>query len=231
MMKQLFFFTSIVFSTTSYNMLLDSFNPLLKSLRSKSLSRQEKQAAVRLFLNQGTTGLSFRDAKALQLTGAIFLPKKKSKTLIHDIVQCNHKEVLYVALTNGFSKYVNVYKDDNTPLYIAAKKGYSDLIPLLLKAKADVNAQNEQKKTALMGAVLCLQTHDPFIEPADVLNTIKVLKEAGADITIPDENQKTIENYIAEILTELEEHRKRTKFNEIFDLEETYQKISNLLKE
>ncbi len=63
-------------------------------------------------------------------------------------------------------------KDGDTPLMIAAFKGYHEIVGLLLAAGADKNSKNIKDWTALLGTA-----HYGYHE------VIKVLLAAGADVT------------------------------------------------
>ena len=54
------------------------------------------------------------------------------------------------ALVKSYRRAVNARdRRDNTPLHWAAKKGWSDILGVLIEAKADVNAVNSAKRTPL----------------------------------------------------------------------------------
>ena len=55
------------------------------------------------------------------------------------------------------------------------------------------------------------------------------LKQAGADTSIVDDNNKTVDNYLRNILERLEKSRQRTVRNEQGDLIHMYQSIRELL--
>ena len=75
---------------------------------------------------------------------------------------------------------------DDTLLMVASRKGYTEMMKLLIDSGADVNAKTIKGKTALMDAA--------FIGKAD---TVKLLLVMGADINAKDEEQNTALIYAA----------------------------------
>jgi len=83
----------------------------------------------------------------------------------------------------------------NQPLHIAAQNGHRNLVQMLIKNKANVNAQNGTGTTAL---AMALQY--------DYWYSAKMLIDAGADVSIKNneghaagtgiEGDKTIDNYV-----------------------------------
>jgi len=73
----------------------------------------------------------------------------------------------------------------NTPLHTAASKGYGDILELLLKAGADLNARNQLGQTALHQAAR--QRFVPLV---------KALLAAGADPTVRDTNGCNASYYV-----------------------------------
>lgn len=106
--------------------------------------------------------------------------------------------------------------DGVTPLMIAALDGCAETIKVLLDNKANVNKTDAKGRTALMHAVLSVSAKadislshvspataaklKPAVEKglndyADVAETVKLLLEAGADVSIKDAAGKTARDY------------------------------------
>nr|WP_257263334.1 ankyrin repeat domain-containing protein [Endozoicomonas sp. ONNA2] len=75
----------------------------------------------------------------------------------------------------------------NTPLHLAAKRGYSGCVKLLLDAGADIKANNK-KKTPLH---LATQKKEEFGEKEKCKGCVELLTEAGADIDATDKHGNT----------------------------------------
>ena len=67
--------------------------------------------------------------------------------------------------------------DGRTALMRSAKRGYEDIVDLLLVSGADVRARDNNNKTALMGAA-----------KKGYLKIVKTLVDAGADVNSHDNN-------------------------------------------
>lgn len=107
-------------------------------------------------------------------------------------------------------------KNGTTPLMIAAMDGSVDTLKVLLEYKANINATDAAGRTPLILAVLSAEdkatvsladvspTAAEKIRPTviksmteypDVVGTVRVLLENGADLTVKDKNGKTAKDY------------------------------------
>lgn len=78
----------------------------------------------------------------------------------------------------GFDVQRHHFIERDTPLHVAAQRGYTDLVSALLKAGACVNAKNRSGQTPLHVAAAQKGSYD----------TCKLLLDGGADTLIEDQN-------------------------------------------
>jgi ankyrin repeat protein len=92
--------------------------------------------------------------------------------------------MLELLLENGAD--VNARDSNNsTALIRAAQRGYPELVGPLIEADSDLDHLNDLNFTALLAAVIFGDGTEPY------LDTVRLLVEAGADVTIPDVHGQT----------------------------------------
>ena len=109
----------------------------------------------------------------------------RGRTLLMMAVIRNDKELVERLLSLDVYADVNIADEDfETPLIVACRKGYADIVKHLIKVGAQVNSQNKDGTSALM---LCAYYGDRDI-------AIGLLK-AGADRTLKDKEGSTFADY------------------------------------
>ena len=107
------------------------------------------------------------------------LKRKENSCRLHEAVRCNDYKAVKELLGKGFfGVNINVEIKDKTPLMVAAKHGYANIVELLLKHRANPNKQDSSGNTALMFA--CLNGRE------DVIRSIFDHKKT--DISINNKN-------------------------------------------
>ena len=108
----------------------DNFTPLLLA------SAEGNAEAVELLLNSGAD---------------IYALDKEDKSALFWASAQNHVKVVEVLLKDSRSKKLLEACDryDNSPLHIAAEKGYLAMVVSLLNAEADVDNKNDDEQTPL----------------------------------------------------------------------------------
>jgi ankyrin repeat protein len=212
--------------TCKYPSLADIYT----DIKNDKISLQEKYNAVKSHLCIDYD-LSKEEKNVLQMLSKIFLPEQ-TKTLLYEITQQNDPELLSIALSHGLEKHINA-KDENhnTALYIATTYAYSNSVEILIQHKADVNIQNENGRTPLIGALLSLYSCQNPKLISSFVNIITSLKAAGAHNRIADNNKQTADDYLTEILEEISSLRQRTIHNELGEFMHIYENIRLILNE
>lgn len=105
-----------------------------------------------------------------------------------------------------------VDEDFETPLIVACRKGYADIVKQLIKAGAQVNSQNKDGTSALM---LCAYYGDRDI-------AIDLLK-AGADRALKDKEGSTFADYAMRKNDEGQNHEDMIALIEGFEIQEVRQ--------
>jgi hypothetical protein len=198
----------------------------------KNVPNIDKKVLIREKLK--TENLSVADRNTLSMIRIMLDSSlreiEEMPTLLHEITKQKNPDLLNLAMIYGFG--VNINAQDmhlNTPLYIASTTGLASFVETFITANANVNMQNEHGRTAFIGALLSLhESHVPEDNQLFV-QIITMLKQAGADTSIVDDNNKTVDNYLRNILEQLEKNRQRTVRNEQGDLIHMYQSIRELL--
>ena len=81
---------------------------------------------------------------------------------------------------NLIIKYDEGWDEEQTALMIAAVKGHTEIVRLLLDRGADPNIQDDQGQTALINAIFSIS-----------IETVKLLLDRGADPNIQDDQGQT----------------------------------------
>ena len=89
--------------------------------------------------------------------------------------------LLELLLDNG-ADVRSLDEQDSTGLIRAAQRGYPELVQSLIDAGAELDHVNSLGWTALTAAVVLGDGTEPYVE------TVKMLLEAGADPTVPDQH-------------------------------------------
>ena len=109
----------------------------------------------------------------------------QGRTLLMMAVIRDDKEIVERLLSLDVYADVNmVDEEEETPLIVACRKGYADIVKRLIKAGAQVNSQNKDGTSALM---ICAYYGDRDI-------AMDVLK-AGADRALKDKEGATFADY------------------------------------
>jgi ankyrin repeat protein len=75
--------------------------------------------------------------------------------------------------------------NNSTALIRAAQRGYPELVGPLIEAESDLDHVNDLNFTALLATVIFGDGTEPYLE------TVRLLVDAGADVTIPDVHGQT----------------------------------------
>lgn len=218
-------------SSTQQKPVID-FSPIYPYVLRKNVLNIDKKKLIQDKLK--TENLSVDDRNTLCMIRIILDSSlreiEETPTLLHAITKQKNPDLLNLAMVYGFGTHIDAQDVHlNTPLYIAAKTGLVSFVETFIAANANVNMQNEHGRTAFIGALLSLhESHVPEDNQLFV-QIITMLKQAGADTSIVDDNNKTVDNYLRNILERLEKSRQRTVRNEQGDLIHMYQSIRELL--
>ena len=109
----------------------------------------------------------------------------QGRTLLMMAVIRNDKEMIERLLSLDVYADVDIPDEDsNTPLIVACRKGYADIVKQLIKAGAQVNSQNKDGTSALM---ICA-----YYGYGDIA---MVVLKAGADLALKDKEMATFVDY------------------------------------
>jgi uncharacterized protein len=75
--------------------------------------------------------------------------------------------------------------NNSTPLIRAAQRGFPELVGPLIESNSDLDHVNDLNFTALLATVIFGDGTEPYLE------TVRLLVDAGADVTIPDTHGQT----------------------------------------
>jgi uncharacterized protein len=75
--------------------------------------------------------------------------------------------------------------NNSTPLTRAAQRGYPELVEPLIEADSELDHVNDLNFTPLLATVIFGDGTEPYLE------TVRLLVDAGADVTIPDLHSQT----------------------------------------
>ncbi len=176
--------------------------------------------------------LSCKEIDALQIAKRIIAPTQLEEHLLHNIIDANDNELLQIALLHGLSKYIEVKNHHySSPLYVAAIKGYTNLMTTLIANKAHVNSQNWRGQTPLIGIASRLDRPNVFDNVESFIDGIILLKNAGANPYLHDDHKKTAIDYVNMALDHTENQRQRTIRNEEKEQIRLYELIKKLMTE
>jgi len=122
-------------------------------------------------------------AMKLLPTGIEKLNPTKTENPVTEITDA--REAMLTAIAKGdrttlhhllaMNANVNFIQNGTTPLHVATEKGYPDIVRILIRHGADINAKNSQGQTALDSAL----TRKKFVQTTEILfnanNTVSTL--------------------------------------------------------
>ena len=73
---------------------------------------------------------------------------KENKTLLHDMIRSRNYKLCEKLITENIN-IANKDRDGNFPLHVAAEVNDVDILNILIKSQADINARNNAQQTAL----------------------------------------------------------------------------------
>ena len=173
--------------------ILDDRFPLMKAVKEGKLDEIKRLLKIEVFkkgVNQqdeeGNTAFIFAAEQGFEDILA-FLLEEKADPILSDFKK---RTPLMIAAYRGKINIINRLleidvvkesindqdKDGNTAFFFAAKKGYEDILDLLLEAKADPNLSNFRKRTPLM-----IAAYKGKVNIVNRLLQIDIVKEAIND--------------------------------------------------
>jgi hypothetical protein len=198
-------------------------------------TQEEKTTYINSMLCR--TDLSHEQCKTLTLLKA-FLNQQKShpfhdqnQIVMHTAIQENNQLLLQASLEHNLKSSVDLPdKAGDSALYSAATQGRLHLVQILLYHCANPNIQNDKGHTPLHGAVT-----SPLINTTPENNDALVkimhhIKNAGANLTIKDNQKKRPIDYIHTSLEKFENYRSRTLHNEHGELLALYHEMEKILR-
>jgi ankyrin repeat protein len=112
----------------------------------------------------------------------------------HWIPQREIGKLIQLLLQSGANPNIPGF-NGSPPLHFAAQHGYSEIVTLLLKHSAQINAGGENGVTALCFALMSGVNPKP---ESQIKETVQILLDAGADLTISANNGNLPLHYAAE---------------------------------
>ncbi|WP_168464685.1 ankyrin repeat domain-containing protein [Wolbachia endosymbiont of Ctenocephalides felis wCfeT] len=123
----------------------------------------------------------FNIVKYLKDRGAnIDIQNGRGNSPLHEAVEYRCQEMVKFLLENGASINAKAGVSEETPLCLATQVGDLQIIELLIKEKADIDATNGYGSTSLHKAVLC-----------ENINIVRLLIENGADVNFQNKDGDT----------------------------------------
>ncbi len=151
---------------------------------------------------------SFKKLLTTGLNPSDFLDSSE-RNCLHQAARFNSTKILGYILENSLVPIESKDKFLATPFIVSAIKGSNESLKLLQEYGANINAQQEAGKTAIM---LALQSEN--------LSTVKMLQNFNVDLTIKDRLNRTI--------LDLEKEMSEQARNELSELNEVEDKNSNV---
>jgi hypothetical protein len=130
---------------------------------------------------------------------------KYLNTALIDAIYQDHYNICHMLIDAGADvKFVGQHK--MTALHYACQANKVDLIEKLISKGANCNAVDVCNKTPLISLLSNLALYSTTIDPSTKItlfdtsrNILKLLKEAGADLSIRDDTNKTYYDYATQI--------------------------------